>query len=254
MSYPSQPQFTPPYGQPPQRQGGNNLWMIGGTVIAVLAVIMTVVLVLVQQNAGSQNQAGGGGQTEDTQESEPTGEETGEQEPTEEEPTEEEPTSDDSGSTGDPAGFDESTCDAFDLGPFEDLFGVPAEHPDDTDVTAESTYLMCYYTSADYDSLKVSVTSYTDADSVMETHEYNREYWEDHEDYEVTDYTEVGDAGFHSVFGSAGSQLRELEFVIGKLMFSIEIWIYTDKHDADLTDETLTDYAEQAEAFFTQYS
>lgn len=250
MSYPSQPQFTPPYGQPPQRQA-NNLWLIGGSVIAVLAIIMAVTLMIVQQTADS-DEAGGGGETE-----EPTEEGT-EEEPTGEETTEDDSGGDDSGG-GEASGYDEATCDAYDLAPIEELFGEPADHPGGTTISSDSYgdgsgYLSCAYTTNDYDSLTVTANGYGSADSAMDTYEFDYDYWNDAEDYEVTDFDEIGDEGYHSVYGSSGSQLREIEFVVGKVLFSARVWIYTDEHDADKADEVLANFGQQAADLFADHT
>ncbi|GAB3235064.1 hypothetical protein GCM10027447_32600 [Glycomyces halotolerans] len=252
MSYPSQPSYTPPYGQPqPQPPRQTSLWLIGGAVIAVLIVVMTVTLLIVQRTAGSTE--AGGGTDPTTPEQEPSSEAV--ETTPEDEPTPEE-TGDDGGDTTESAGFTEQTCGAFDLSGFEEVFGSAID-PDETSTSSSSSgdtgSLSCTFADDDYNTASIYVSSYGDADSTMEYLEDDREYWDNDEDYNVTDYTEFGDAGYHSVFGEDISQKREIHVVIGKLDIQVDTWIYVDDHDAAKADALLADLGRQCAELFDEY-
>ena len=221
MSYPSQPQYQYPYGQPPQKQG-NNLWMIGGTVIAVLAVLMTVILVLVHQNANS-NVADD--PTEDIEEETTSeGEETtpaGEEETT---PAGEEV-----------SGFTEAVCDTYDLTSFEELFGAGPD-PDRTITSATSAgatgSVNCSFSTADYDSASIYVDVTSDAEYNIEWIEDEREIYAD-ADYEITDYDELGDAGYMRVYSVGSVETIGIAVAIQNIEVEVDITIVLDKHGHD---------------------
>jgi hypothetical protein len=249
MSYPSQPSFTPPYGQPPAPRQ-TNLWLVGTAIIVALIVIMTVTLLILQNTQDESTEGGDGGDpttaAEETTEEEPT-----EEEPTEEEPTEEEPTG------GEAAGFSEETCGAFDPSNFESLYGEALD-PDETYSSASSSgdtgSLSCTFNSPDYDTVSIYVYAWNDADGALEWMEDDREYWGGESDYTVTDYTAVGDAGFHVVFGEGDDyQKRGIHIVAGALEIEVEAWIYESEHGTEEADEYLQTVAEEALAMFADY-
>jgi hypothetical protein len=251
MSYPSQPSYTPPYGQPqPPRQ--TNLWLVGGTIIVVVAVILTVTLVIFQRAAGSDEEDG------DDLIADDQSSQSDQVEPTEDEPTEDpgggdDPTED----IGEPAGFAETTCGAFDMAKFTELYEVVPD-PDETYTSASSSgdtgNLSCTFYSDDFDTSKISIMAWGDPSSAMDWWESDKEFWEDEPDYELTDFDDLGEAGYHLVFGEDGSyQKRSLNIVSGALEFEVDCWIASDRKDPALADEYLQDMAEQILTMFAEY-
>jgi len=253
MSYPSQPSYTPPYGQPqPPRQ--TNLWLVGGTIIVVVAIILTVTLVIFQRATGSDEGDGGDLSAGGDQSSESE-----QEEPTADEPTEDEPTGgDDGGDTaGEYAGFDESTCEAFDMTKFTELYEATPD-PDETYTSASSSgdtgNLSCTFYSG-FDTSTVSVMAWSDASGAMGWWEDDKAFWEEEPDYELTELTDLGDAGYHLVFGEEGSyQKRSVSVVSGALEFEVDCWISSDQKDPALADEYLQDMGEQILTMFTEYA
>lgn len=253
MSYPSQPSYTPPYGQPQPPNRSNNLWLGGAAIIVVLIIIMTVTLLIVQRSGDDSATSGDGGTTE-----EPPA--TTEEEPTDEGPTTEETTGppddggDDNGS--EPAGFSEATCNAFDLSLFEELYDEDVD-PDQTHTSASSSSntgsLSCNFYTEDYDSSSVAVSAVGGAEYAVEWLEGDREFWDAEDGYEVTDFTAVGDDGFHTVYGGEGYQKRAITIIVGALHINVNTWIYPDEQDPDEADEYLQDLCEQAAAMFADY-
>ncbi|WP_157930560.1 hypothetical protein [Glycomyces xiaoerkulensis] len=231
--------------------------MVGGAVIVVLAIIMAVTLLIIQRTGGGGSDQAGDETTseaEQTEEEEPSAEEPSEE--PEPEPTEDEPTGE--GGGNEEVGFNEQTCDQFDLSAFEEYFGSAHDAGQDyrySSSSGDTGSLSCtYYTEEGYNELDLEVTSYSDADYAMDWYEGDYEYWDDDDSYEVSDYEELGDAGFHVVYGSEGSQKRGVEFVVGVLIIKVDIWIYTEEHDADAADEVVYDYAEEVVDLFSGYA
>lgn len=243
MSYPSQPSYTPPYGQPQPPNRSNNLWLGGTAIIIVLIVVMTVTLLILQRsNSGSTTGDGGTEEPAATAESEPTAEDTTEP------PEDEDDDGDDDGGTA-PAGFTEDTCSAFDLALFEEIYGTRIK-PSQTHASASSSgdtgTLNCNFYTADADTTTVSVSALNDADSAVEWLEGDKEFWGAEDGYEVTDFTDIGDDGYHVVFGEEGYQKRGLTVIAGALYVDVSIWIDLDEHDPSDADEYLQEVCEQA--------
>lgn len=259
MSYPSQPSYTPPYGQPqPPRQ--TNLWLVGGTLVLVVAIVLAVVLIIFQR--ANESTEGSGGDPDTTSEAAPTddGDETTD---------DGDDGGDDTGGSGDGgdtggdtggefAGFSESTCGAFDMGKYEELFSE-APDPSQSYTSASSSgntgSMTCSYYNSDYDSSTLSVMAWSDAEAAMDWWEGDKEYLEADSGYVITDYPAVGDAGYHEVFGEGDIyQKRAVGIVVGAVQIDVEVWIYPDEHDADVADEYLQSLAEQAATMFADYA
>lgn len=256
MSYPSQPSYTPPYGQPqPPRQ--TNLWLVGGTLVLVVAIVLAVVLIIFQR--ANETTEGSGGDPDTTSEAAPTTDEG-------EETTDD---GDDTGGSGDGgdtggdtggefAGFSESTCGAFDMAKYEELFSE-APDPSQSYTSASSSgntgSLICSYYNSDYDSSTLSVMAWSDAAAAMDWWEGDKEFLEDDSGYVITDFTAVGDAGYHEVFGEGDTyQKRAVGIVVGAVQIDVEVWIYPQEHDTAAADEYLQSLAEQAATAFADYA
>ena len=250
MSYPSQPSYTPPYGQPPAPRQ-TNLWLVGGAIIAVLVVIMGVTLFIFQQNKTSDE---GGGADPTTSEAEPTEEEPTEEEPTDEEPTAEEPTDD--GGGGDTTAFSEDTCSTFDLSPFEEVIGGSID-PTQTSTSAFSSgatgSVTCRFYTAEFWHLKIYVDVTDDAEfniGWVETEQVNQA---ELEGYEVTDYTELGDAGYMSNSEDTSYQLILIDVAVANIELETEVSIDPSRHDEEEAIAMLEDFLTEAYLKFAGY-
>lgn len=238
MSYPSQPQYTPPYGQPPQKQGNNNLWMIGGTVIAVLAILMTVILVLVQQGSDS-DEAGDPSQTEGTDGSQSEG-------------TEEET----SAEVEEASGFNDDVCQTYDMTSFEEVFGEapdPNESYTSASSSGETGSLTCSFYTSDYDFASIYVDVTNDAEFNIGWVEDNKQSYSDDSDYEVTDYTELGDAGYMRVYASGSTETIAINVAVQNIEIEAEATIYLEDQDHDEAVAMVEDLLMQGYLKFAGY-
>ncbi|WP_026925060.1 hypothetical protein [Glycomyces arizonensis] len=246
MSYPSQPSYTPPYGQPqPPRQ--NNLWLIGVAVIVVLIIIMTVTLLIIQRSDDSTD-TGGGTDPTTSAEADPT---------TEDEPTTEETTPDDGGDTGGEfAGFTEETCSAYDLATFEDVMGEPVD-PSQTYTSASSSgetgTVSCYFYTESYWTVSIYV-------DVTDDPEFNIGWVEDEQvtqtedaNLEVTDYTAIGDAGYMSISDDPSYQTILIDVAVSNIEISVDTTIDTAQQDTDAAVAMVEDLLNQSYTLFAEY-
>ncbi|GAB3650352.1 hypothetical protein [Glycomyces tarimensis] len=248
MSYPSQPSYTPPYGQP-QTPRQNNLWLVCGAIIAVLLVVLTVILFIVQRTAGDDTAAGSGGESTTPTEEAATSEE-GDPEPTEEEATP------DGGGTGEAAGFDEATCDAYDLTKFEEVIGASVD-PDETYTSASSSgetgSVNCqFYTDDLFWHLTIDVNVGSDPDYNIEYIQDDIEYWSDSEGYEVEEY-DYGDAGYMYKYGDPTYQKLNINVAVSNIEIEVSTWIDNTTHDYDAAVEMLHASLEEAHGYFAEY-
>ncbi|MEV3938674.1 hypothetical protein AB0K52_22215 [Glycomyces sp. NPDC049804] len=226
MTYPSQPGYPAPQygGQPPQQPQQNNLWLIGGAVLTVLIVIMTVILLVVQ---GTQNDSNSGDGGED-----PTG---GTNE-----------TGDDGGNDGGDNGGDDGggsgavelnsdACDAFDFGSFEDAYGALAEEETSR---SESSYnglasINCTFYNEDATSVHLSVSDYETSEDAKFWIDGDADYYNEENGYELTEYTEHGDAG--NFFTQAGDGWTSIYIHVA--FGSLEVEVNTTLYDYESIDE-----------------
>ncbi len=252
VSYPSQPSYTPPYGQPQPPSRSGNLWLGGAAIIIVLIVIMTVTLLIIQRSSGGST-TGDGGTEEPADTAESPAEDT--TSPTEDDDGDDDDEGDDDGGP-EQAGFYEDTCSDFDLSLLEELYDAQID-PGETHTSASSSgdtgTLICNFYTENFDSASVSVSAVGGADYAVDWLEGDREYWGAEDDYEITDFTEVGDDGYHTVFGDEGYQKRAVTVIAGALYVDTSLWIYPDEHDPSDADEYLRDVCEQALAMFADY-
>ncbi|MCH7232355.1 hypothetical protein L0U85_16055 [Glycomyces sp. L485] len=253
MSYPSQPSYTPPYGQP-QPPRNTNLWLVGSAIIAVLVVIMTVTLLIIQRTEGSATAGGGEDpQTSSGNESTATEEETTEEETTEGDDVEE--SAGDGG--GEYAGLKEETCDAYDLSAFEEYFGASLD-ADDTyrsaSTSGDSGSVYCSFYTDEYDSLTISVYVEDDAEWARDFFDSDKEYREEDSDYEVSDYSDLGDAGYVSVYVDDSYESHELRVISGKIDVKVSSAIYSDESDRGEMPPMLAAHAAQAFDLFAAYA
>jgi hypothetical protein len=238
MTYPSQPGYPTPYGQPqPPGQRQNNLWLIGGAIVVILIIVMTVTLLLVQQNTGSDSADGGGGDGE-------TSGETG---------------GDDNGGDTEydelePSEFTSEGCNGIDTGTFEEVTGESVD-PDSSSHSFSSyesydSVSCSFYTSTSYYSMYVYLYDYETAEEVVTYIEYDDDTYANDPDYEFAEYTEHGDVGtLYSNISDPTYQTTYLHVALGSLETRISI-NYDESLDPATVTPALEDVLLQVDAIF----
>lgn len=257
MIYPSQPGYpTPQHGQPklPGGRRENNLWLIGGTLLIVLIIVFTTILLVVQRTVESNAADGGGGDTGGSTE-EPTG------------------GGDDGGDTGGDTGGDSGdtggedggspggdvsavtlgadACNAFDLGPFEELFSN--YDPDQTYVSGSNTSVSCTFYTEDYESLGIRIYDYEDASYVVSFIESDEDYYGEEDGYDFRQYDEYGDAGSFYSKDYSGYGTTTLHVALGSLEVSVSVSWFDDPLGEDVTLPLLEEYLFQCDEMFAEY-
>jgi hypothetical protein len=247
MTYPSQPGYqTSPYGQPQSPQQ-NNLWLIGGAILVVLIILMTVILLVVQQTAADDTTEGGDGGTTGA---EPTADATSETE------------TDGDGDGGDTGGggtieINADACDAYDMTQFEEAYGtfVKENVSRSSSTSGGLNSLNCTFPNGDATSVTVYVTDFEDASFVVEWVESDAEYYNEENGYELSEYTEIGNAGTMYTSTNSGSKSIYIHVAIG----SLEVKAYTTLWEGESIEEgpaieTLEDIIRQSETLFADYT
>jgi hypothetical protein len=247
MTYPSQPGYpAPQYGQPKSPQQ-NNLWLIGGAILVVLVIIMTVILLVVQQTAGNDSSEGGdGGTSEDAGGGDESGDDGGE-------------TGSDGGDTGGASvEMNAEACDAFDMTKFEEVYGtfIPEDTYRSASTSGGLSSLNCGFYNPDLASVNVYVTDYEDAEHVLSSVESDADYYNEEQGYELSEYTEIGDAG--TMYTETDTSLGYKSINIHVALGSLDVKVYSILWEDDGLDEaavieTLEDFIRQCETLFVDY-
>ncbi|WP_157975021.1 hypothetical protein [Glycomyces dulcitolivorans] len=231
MTYPSQPGYPSPYGQqlPPNGRQNNNLWLIGGSVVLVLVILMTVILLVVQQTQNDNSADGGTDGGGDT---------------------------DYSGLDSVP--FDSTACDSFDASGFADAVGDTIDEGSSSNYSSSSdsydSITCSFYTAEQFIYITANFYDYGTLDEVMTYIDYDDEMYGTDADYEMSDYTDLGDGGnVYTNISDPSYQSTYIHVALG----SVEASVYAS-YDASTTDKDavingLSDIIAQADALFADY-
>ncbi|GAA2321024.1 hypothetical protein GCM10009853_094190 [Glycomyces scopariae] len=242
MTYPSQPGYPSPYGQPPP--GGrqqNNLWLIGGSIVLVLVIVMTVILLVVQQTQSDDSADGGGdnGGDSDTGGDDGGGDEGG----------------DDHGDLGS-VEINADACAAFDLSAFESNYG--SYSPDETSTSSSNSggnpSVSCTFYNEDYTSVYLYVTDWDSASDVADYVGSDADYYNEENGYTYSEYTDYGDAGSMYTTDYGESTATTLHVALGSLDVTVSTTLYDNESiTAESGLAVLEDFVKQADVLFADY-